>query len=54
MQTATVLACARALKIAAATVLIVETAASGERTPDDVLGEAAKRAGRAAISVLSP
>lgn len=54
MQTATVLACARALKIAAATVLIVETAASGERAPDDVLEEAAKRAGRAAVGSLSP
>jgi uridine phosphorylase len=52
MQTATVLACARALKIVAATVLIVETAASGERAPDDILEEAAKRAGRAAVRSL--
>ncbi len=52
MQTATVLACGRALEIATAAVLIVETTAKGERATDEVLEEAAKRAGRAASALL--
>jgi uridine phosphorylase len=53
MQTATVLARGRELGIAAAAVLIVERSASGERVADEALETAAKRAGRAAVQVLS-
>jgi purine-nucleoside phosphorylase len=54
MQTATVLACGRALGIAVAAVLIVETTGKGERISDDELERAAKRAGQAAAASLSP
>jgi uridine phosphorylase len=54
MQTATVLARGRALGVAAAAILIVETTAGGEQIADRDLEDAAKRAGRAAVSVLSP
>lgn len=54
MQTATVLACGRALGIAAAAVLIVATTASGARVEDEALALAAKRAGSAAATALSP
>ena len=53
LQTATVLARAHALGIAAAAVLIVEEAAGGERITDIELERAAKSAGRAARTVLS-
>jgi len=53
MQTATVLARGRSLEMAAAAVLIVERTASGERVADEVLEDAAKRAGEAAREVLS-
>jgi uridine phosphorylase len=54
MQTATVLARGGALGIAVAAVLIVEESANGERISDEELEHAAKRAGRAAASILSP
>jgi hypothetical protein len=54
MQTATVLARGRALGVAVAAILIVESTADGERIADEDLEAAAKRAGRAAASVLSP
>ena len=53
MQTATVLAGAPGLGIAAAAVLIVEESAGGERIGDSALEEAAKRAGAAASASLS-
>ncbi len=53
LQTATVLSRARALGIAAAAVLIVEEAASGERIADAELEQAAKRAGAGAARTLS-
>ncbi len=52
LQTATVLARARALGIAAAGVLIVEETAGGERIADEELEDAARRAGKAASRVL--
>lgn len=54
MQTATVLARGRALGVAVAAILIVETAAGGEQIADEDLEAAAKRGGRAAASALSP
>jgi uridine phosphorylase len=52
MQTATVLARARALGVAAAAVLIVEETAGGERIADEELEDAARRAGEAAARIL--
>ncbi len=52
MQTATLFACGRALGLAVAAVLIVETTASGERISDKALEGAAKLAGRAAATSL--
>jgi uridine phosphorylase len=54
MQTATVLARGRDLGVAVAAILIVETAAGGEHIADEDLVDAAKRAGQAAVGVLSP
>jgi purine-nucleoside phosphorylase len=53
LQTATVLACGSSLGIAVTTVLIVAETAAGEQVGDEKLAEAARRAGRAAASVLS-
>ncbi|HEX7060081.1 MAG TPA: hypothetical protein VF176_09545 [Solirubrobacterales bacterium] len=53
MQTATILARARQLKIAAAGVLVVERSAVGERVADEVLEAVARRAGAAASGILS-
>ncbi|HWW66495.1 MAG TPA: hypothetical protein VNY83_00795 [Solirubrobacterales bacterium] len=53
MQTATVLARAQALGIAAAAVLIVEETAGGKRIADEELEDAARRAGKAAARALS-
>jgi purine-nucleoside phosphorylase len=53
MQTATVLARAAALGIAAAAVLVVEETSAGESIGDEPLAEAAKRAGGAAAAALS-
>ncbi len=53
MQTAAVLSRGRALGVAVAAVLIVTETATGERLDDDGAADAAKRAGRAAASVLS-
>ncbi len=53
MQTATVLSRCRTLGIAAAAILIVEEAVSGERICDRALEEMAKRAGAAAANALS-
>jgi uridine phosphorylase len=53
MQTATVLARAQALGIAAAAVLIVEETAGGERIADEELEDAARGAGKAAARALS-
>ena len=52
MQTVAVLARGRELGIAAAAILIV-TEAGGERLEDDALESVSKRAGRAALDVLS-
>jgi purine-nucleoside phosphorylase len=54
MQTVAVLARGRERGIAAAAVLIVSGAESGESLAADVLDAAAKRAGKAAASSLSP
>jgi uridine phosphorylase len=53
MQTVAVLARGRQLGIALAAVLIVSEVADGERLADEPLETAAKRAGRAASTVLS-
>lgn len=54
MQTAALLARGRQLGIAVAAVLVVSESAAGERLDDEAEQEAAKRAGRAAATVLSP
>lgn len=53
LQTVTVLARAAQLGMAAAAVLIVAETAGGERASDEVVEEAAKRAGRSAARALS-
>jgi uridine phosphorylase len=53
MQTATVLSLAQTLGIAAASVLIIEESASGEQIDERAFEQAAKRAGSAAVAVLS-
>jgi len=52
MQTATVFAAGRALGIAVAAVLIVDATDVGSRLEEEQLGEAVKRAGRAAAGSL--
>jgi uridine phosphorylase len=54
MQTATVLARGSDLGVAVAAILIVETTAGGEHIADQDLEDGAKRAGRAAVGILSP
>lgn len=53
MQSASLLARARALGIEAAAVLIVAEASGGERLEKDEIEEAERRAGRAASAILS-
>jgi uridine phosphorylase len=53
MQTATLLACAEALEMKIAAVLIVTESAGGGQATDELIAAAAKRAGAAAKGILS-